>query len=115
MEQIDIDMEELCEAFSEKTLIFDSKQEFELLEQSQNIKIKSFTLKNILETRERYVRYLQYINFELYAEAGLRIKILIEDYINSRASANFLEVLACKTQVIDKLILELLDWLGSLE
>lgn len=113
MDSADADdlMDSLCDDFSFQSSTIDSEEEYELLQQSQCFEIDNITWEFIEKSVKRYRTYLNNINFDMYAQAGLRIKILMEEFIHCEKTNK--QLLACKCQVIDKLILELLSWLDS--
>lgn len=109
MSDIDAEIDFLCENIKNTQMLGNSIEEYEKLIQSQNLRIHSINWDFINYSKGRYRDYLANVSFEDYEDAGLRIQTLIYDFIRSDNSEG-IELMACKCQVIDRLIIELVDW-----
>jgi len=111
-----IGVDDLCEMF-EKNLLHDSAAAYETLQESQFYALSQVSDEFIHKTRARYTEYLANINFSLYQEAGERIVLLIHDFMSTGPtmgpSGPFLKLQGCKCQTIDRLIIELINWLRT--
>jgi hypothetical protein len=106
-------VDDLCEMF-EKNLLHDSAAAYETLQESQCYTLSQVSDEFIHKTRARYTEYLAHINFSLYQEAGERIVLLIHDFMDTTmGTGSFLKLQGCKCQTIDRLIIELINWLRT--
>jgi hypothetical protein len=106
-------MDELCDIFEEHIPCHDGNHEISLLNVSSNMTLSILSgNEHLLNSNQRYKKYLKYVDFSIHAEKGDIIIYMINDYLKHIELYNLeksdMLILASKCKIIDKLILDLM-------
>lgn len=104
-------IDDLCEMLNNTQFGSDTGT-YEKLQESQHYKLTQITYEFLQRTRNRYIMYLNCIDFKMCEEAGERIVLLIQDFLSGDDTTST-KLQGCKCQLIDRVIIELIAWLDS--
>lgn len=102
-------MDGLCSAMENLIPLHDTQEEYRLLQISRTMTIEELSFNSfLLETFNRYRRYLKYINLHSYKKGKL-VVILIQEFLGFDGSVCNRIYLAAKCVIIDILVCEILE------
>jgi hypothetical protein len=102
-------MDDLCSCMENLIPLHDTQEEYRLLQISRTMTIEELSFNSfLLETFNRYRRYLKYINLHSYKKGKL-VVILIQEFLGFDGIACDRLYLAAKCIVIDTIVCEILE------
>jgi hypothetical protein len=104
-----MEIDDLCRSMENLIPLHDTQEEYRILQISRSMTIEELSFNSFLvETFNRYRRYLKYINLHLYKKGKL-VYILIKEFITFECVSCNRVFLAAKCVVIDTIVCEILE------